>query len=395
MRTKACFLSLALTACTGVKPIDTTIGGDDSGTSFGSLYLEPSSVDFGAVGLGEEAVTDVVLSNEGTDLLTITDALVSGDATFSLVTAMSLPMELEGGAESILTLGFSPEEAVYYYGTLRVAVSGEDGYGEVTLTGAGVEGGTDSGGGDGGGDDGGGDGGSTGSLSLSDTSIDFGEVDVWDPATVDIDVTNTGDEDLLLLEAESSDPEFEVEGDGFELPAVLAAGDTRTLSVTYAPEEEGHDNGTITLTTDTEGVGATIVVSGDGFQSCSICQPIISVSTGGTDDYTMSFFWLIASDGYSATQPLVVSNAGDEDLNLTGVSLSNDVIALCGEFSTDFSGAPVTLAAGESTTIGVTYAVTESCLDLPSTSFDTNILHLQSNDPSEPDYAVNLSATVL
>ena len=50
MRTNACFLVLALSACTGVKPIDTLVGGDTGGSSFGSLYMDPSSVDFGSVG---------------------------------------------------------------------------------------------------------------------------------------------------------------------------------------------------------------------------------------------------------------------------------------------------------------------------------------------------------
>ena len=392
MRTNACFLVLALSACTGVKPIDTQVGDDTGGSSFGSLYMDPSSVDFGSVGMGEEAVADVVLSNSGASALTITDALIGGDATFSLQTALSLPMDLETGGESIITLGFTPEDAVYYYGTLRLAISGEDGYGEVALTGAGVEGGTDSGGGDGGSGD---EGGTTGSLSLSSSSIDFGEVDVWEPATVEVDVSNTGDEDLLLLDAVSSDGEFAVSGQGFSFPATLTAGQTRTIEVEYAPEDEGRDSGTIELTTNTTGVGATIAVNGTGFQSCSICQPIITVDTGGTDAYTMSFFWLISTDGHSKTQPLAISNTGDQDLTVTAVVVNNDVIATCGTFSTDFTGAAFTLAAGESKSVAVTYEVTESCLDLPSTSFDSNILHISSNDPSDPDYSVSLSATVL
>lgn len=393
MRKNAYFLILAGVACTGVKPIDTQVGDDTGGSSFGNLYMDPSSVDFGEVGIGEEAVADVVLSNNGASALTITDALVGGDATFSLQSTLSLPMDLETGGESILTLGFSPESAVYYYGTLRLAVSGEDGYGEVALTGAGTEDATDSGGG---GDSGGGDeGGSTGSLSLSRSSIDFGEVDVWDPVAIDVDVSNTGDDDLLLLDAISSDAEFEVSGDGFSFPATLTAGQTRTISVAYAPEDEGRDNGTIQLTTNTDGVGASIAVNGEGYQSCSICQPIITVDTGGTDDYTMSFFWLISTDGHSKSQPLAISNTGDQDLTVSSIVVNNDVIATCGTFSTDFTGAAFTLAAGESKSIAVTYEVTESCLDLPSTSFDTNILHITSNDPSDTDYTVSLSATVL
>lgn len=75
-----------LSGCTGMKPIDTLSGtdDDDGGTNFGELYISPESVDFGEITVDELSTADIVLQNRGTEALSITDRLISGESVFTL-----------------------------------------------------------------------------------------------------------------------------------------------------------------------------------------------------------------------------------------------------------------------------------------------------------------------
>lgn len=382
-------LLLALPACTGIKPVNTPVDADDTASvSVGDVLASPSTLDFGEVGVGSEGTADVTLSNAGTEAATITDAFVTGDSAFSLVTAVSMPMDLEGGGDTVLTFAFAPEAATTYQGTFRIGVSGESGYGEVPLVGTGTDGGSDT-------DTGEDTGGQEGfAMSVSESALSFGLVDIINPVSETIVLENIGSEDILLTDFGVDEPTFTAEGDSYSLPAVLAVGQSRNLIVTFSPIEEITYSGAITISTDPEAVEAHVALSGVGYRSCTLCSPILEVDTGGTDTHAMSFLdAFVAGPTYS--QPLAMSNAGDEPLTIERITVSNDVIAACGDFSTDWGGTATTLEEGEVLRVNVIYTATESCFELPVTELDTNMLHILSDDPSESDWAIGLSATIL
>lgn len=384
-----------LAACTGMKPIDTLSGtdDDDGGTNFGELYLSPESVDFGEVTIDELSTADIVLQNRGTEAISVTDTLVSGDSVFTLESAVSLPMSLEAGAEAVVTVGFTPTTDVTYAGTFRVSVYGEDGYGSIALSGTGVEEGSGSGGSSGGGSSGGsgGSGGDDG-LTLSATSVGFGTVDCNDGASSDVTITNNTSEDILITDLVSSEDAFVPSAD-FSTPGVLSVGETSTITIDFQPTAEVDYSGTITIETDPPEYESLISVTGRGLITCTVCQPIIEVDTGGTDAYSMSFGMFIATDGYSKTSRVTVSNTGDQDLEVSSVVVTNDSLFTCGTFSTD--GSAMTIAPGGNDSFAVTYTVTESCGETANEGLDWNYLHIINNDPDQPDYAIALSALAL
>lgn len=392
MRPAHFLAALALNGCSGLKPVNTYTPPDDSagdsGMLYGDLYLSPAEVDFGDVTVDSSATADILLRNDGEGALTVTDTLVTGDKVFTISSVVSLPMDLEPTDEVLVTLDFTPTAAVDFAGNFRLAVSGQDDYGAIPLSGAGVE----EGGGEGGGDEGGSGGGDAG-LSLSVASINFGTVDINKSSSQDVLIKNTGDEDLLITDLDSSNPVFTASG--FSTPAVISAGSAKTMTVTFAPEDEGTTSGTITVVADPAEYSESVAVTGNGYLSCVICAPILGVDTGGTDPYSMSFAFSIFTGTYSQTLPLTISNYGDEDLVITEFNLTNDTFAACGDFSSDWGGKPTTIAGTASTTVNVTYTATESCFELPSSILDTNRIHILSNDPDEPDYIIGLKATVL
>ena len=134
---------------------------------------------------------------------------------------------------------------------------------------------------------------------------------------------------------------------------------------------------------------STASLNGEGADLCDVCSGIISVDTGG-DPYTLDSF--VSIFGIPATETVVISNIGDMDLSVSDVYVNNDTVSTCGDFSiAGWRGATV-LAAGDTARFEVSYRATSVCVEVPLTAFDENVIHILSDDPSQPDYVIELSA---
>ena len=79
---------------------------------------------------------------------------------------------------------------------------------------------------------------------------------------------------------------------------------------------------------------------------------------------------------------------------VSDVYVNNDAFAPCGEFSVSGFSAS-TLAPGASTRFYITLRVSEVCLEVPNPGFDMNVVHILSNDPSQPDYVIEVGGAGL
>ena len=91
---------------------------------------------------------------------------------------------------------------------------------------------------------------------------------------------------------------------------------------------------------------------------------------------------------------MVLTNSGDQVLDINRVSVRNDTISTCGEFSRSWAGA-TSLEPGQSTTVAVDYITETGCLEFPYSAWDQNVMHIRSSDPDQPDAVVELSASLL
>ena len=82
------------------------------------------------------------------------------------------------------------------------------------------------------------------------------------------------------------------------------------------------------------------------------------------------------------------------DLDVSDVSISNDLISTCGTFYQSWSG-PTALTPGTSTVIGVDYVATETCIDFGYPDFDQNVIHIRGTDPDNPEHEVSLEGNAL
>lgn len=402
-------LPLVLASC-GLAPLKIQDSAADAGAEnsggdvvIGDLRISPAELDFGEVELGERAVQTVILKNIGDEGIVVRRAQLDGDAAFAVESTTSLPIELQGGGEVIVELAFSPEGTDGAEATLSLdAATLSEPY-AVPISGRGIDpsasgdGASDGGGGTG--SDGGGtgsDGGGSGPVSITPSSITFTTVEVGGIVYADARITNTSSDDLLLTGISGSPSEFSYRRGGeITLPQVFSPGSSRNLSLSWAPATPGTRSGSVNLTfqqADSTEHYEEISVSGTATEpSCTICAPILNVTTNDTPT-TLVVRELISC---TRSENVTLSNVGDLDLPITNIYITNDFIATCGTFSLS-GNSPQTLAPGGSMGFTVTYTATESCLEVPVASLDTNMLHIV-NGSAVSDYtiAVSGSATCL
>jgi hypothetical protein len=175
---------------------------------------------------------------------------------------------------------------------------------------------------------------------------------------------------------------FEITPD-FALPVTLSPGMERTVRVDFSPNTDIEYVGEITFITEealAEDVDAIVRGRGDA-ADCDICAPIIDVSPR-----TLNLDAVLTC---VETGTVSVSNNGDRPLNVNSVSITNDSIFTCGNFTRTWGG-PTTLAPGGSLSITVTYRATSECFEYLDIDASWNTMHITSNDPTDPDFVVNL-----
>lgn len=394
-------LTLLAPAC-GLGPLTLKDSGPTAAESegdaiiLGDLRIEPGELTFGEVTLNETSVKAVVLKNTGSEGVVVRRAQLDGDAAFAVESSTALPLELQGGGEVVVEIGFTPTEATQYLGALALDVATLTEPYEVPIRGRGASASAGDDGADGGADgaaDGadGGDGGGSDPISVSPASVSFPGVEVGGLVYADARVTNNAAEDMLLTSITGSPAEFSYRRGGeITLPQVFSPGSSRNLSLSWAPGSAGSRSGTVTLTFE-DGAGAThyeeISVSGTATEpSCTICAPILEVTTNDTPT-TLTIRELITC---SRSENVQLRNVGDQDLDISTIYVNNDFIATCGDLSVPGSG--MTLSPGETATVRVTYTATDSCVDVPVSSLDTNMLHILNNSDVS-DYAIAVSAS--
>ena len=182
-------------------------------------------------------------------------------------------------------------------------------------------------------------------LSLSTGKVLFGDVLIGDRGKVDLGVTDTGRGALHVtsIERQSGFPmEFHVE------PQLLTvdSGSTGTLHFYFDPTAEATREGHVVLHTDDPDQPAVdLVVNGRGVTPHLVAMPA-SVDFGG----------VLVDD--TATQPLVLKNAGTAPMNLTLEALGGDNPELFRATPASADPRHASVAAGASLAISLAFTPT-------------------------------------
>ncbi|OGG51721.1 MAG: hypothetical protein A3F84_23525 [Candidatus Handelsmanbacteria bacterium RIFCSPLOWO2_12_FULL_64_10] len=181
-------------------------------------------------------------------------------------------------------------------------------------------------------------------LSLSTTSLSFGDVQVGQTKPLTFTVSNTGAAVLTVsgITVSGADAaQFTVSPASFTINPGAAA---QTVTVTFAPTSTGAKSASLSIAHNAAGSPSSVALSGGGTAQPPPPAPAISLSvTSLTMDNT--------GVGSTSQKTFTISNTGNASLSITGITVSGTDAALFTVSPTSF-----TVNAGASQTVTVTFA---------------------------------------
>lgn len=212
------------------------------GTGVNSALNVPSTLDFGSTAPNVEVIRDLILTNEGTAPVIVYSYKLSGPSAASFRLVDTSAHTIGANASVTVRVGFDPAAAGTFTASLDIAVDDNTApVRTVVLSGTAVQ----------------------GQLQIDPASIDFGVVDsgtVSDERFVVIRNTGTAPVTISTVDFPCIE-EFIPNAAG--VVGSLAAGDSVTVGVRYAPKNRGVDNCTVTIT-PSEGSNLIIQLTGTG-----------------------------------------------------------------------------------------------------------------------------------
>ena len=298
----------------------------------GALVVSTTNLNFGTAVIGtSKQMTDSV-TNTSRRSVTIS-SVTSSDPQF-VVSGLGLPLTLASRQSATFTVTFTPQVAgtsaarlsitSARYGALGVAVSGQ----AVT----------------------------PGALTLTPPSLSFGSVGVGQSAAKTVTLTNSGGSSVTVSQASVSNAAFTISG--LSLPVTLAAKQTATFSVTFAPKSSGSVNGSVMVNGDaslsmgavsggssspsTAPITASLPVAGDGTTAGQLGLAPAAVAFGSV---------LVGS---TQSQSVTLTNSGGSSATISQATATGAGVRVSG------LTLPLTLASGQSSTFQVTFAPTSA-----------------------------------
>jgi hypothetical protein len=318
-----------------------------------TLMPSQSSLTFASTMVGNvSAPQTVTLDNTGTATLNILGLQTSPDYTVSSNCASIVP-----GTSCTLTVTFTPQNSTQQGSGSGMRASAIEVSSNATtslefISVVGVS--------------------SPSSLTIAQSSLNFGTVLVGANLSLPLQLTNTGASAITFgilsatttLNAAAGD--YTVAAGNCPQPGLaLAAGTSCTVQVGFAPTQSGTITGTLSIASSASTLPLVVALTGVGEQSHMLITPA-SLSFGSI------------AVGSPASLSLTLSNNGTAPI--TGISL-----ATTGDYAVTVPCAVTTLTAGGSCGVTVTFTPTR-------TGTDNATLTVDSSDATSPD-AVPLTGT--
>jgi hypothetical protein len=209
-----------------------------TGVTVGSLAANPTSINFGSVQVGSPQSRPETLTNTGGSPLNISQATLTGAGFTS--TGLNVPTTLNAGQSLTFNLVFTPAASGNASGSLSLTADGAVPTLAVSLTGSGT---------------------SPGQLAVAPGAFAFGSITVGARQNQTGTLTASG-ASVTVASAASSNPEFTLSGLSF--PATIAAGQSATFTVTFAPQASGTSSGNISFTSNATNAPSGASVTGSG-----------------------------------------------------------------------------------------------------------------------------------
>jgi len=204
------------------------------------ISVIPASVSFGNVTVGLANTQAFTIRNPGTANLSVTQASLIGTG-FSF-SGLALPLSVPPGGSSAFTISFTPAAGSSLSGNLTLVNNTLNSPLVVPLAGTGVS--------------------AVAQLTASPASLSFGSITTGISGTQSVILANTGNSSVSVSQISITNAGFSAAG--FALPLTLAAGQSTSFSVTFAPTTTGSFSGSVTVASNATNSPLAISISGSG-----------------------------------------------------------------------------------------------------------------------------------
>ena len=301
------------------------------------LQVSPAGIKFGTVPVGQSELEVIDVTNTGQTSATIS-AINVGAPQFK-VSGASLPLTLAAGKSMSLSVSFSPSATGWFGTDISVESNASNSNLEIPVGGTGV---------------------TSDYLTSNPSSVWFGKVQVGNSATLSAVLTNASSLNETLTA-------FQVSGSGFSvsgptLPVKLSPGQTVSLSIKFAPQSTGTIGGGVFVS----GPSLNIPLTGQGTPQGQLTVSPTALNFGSVNV------------GSTSSQSATLTAVGASVI-VTSATSSNSQFTISG---TSF---PLTLNAGQSTTLDLVFSPTQ-------TGPDSGLLTV-SSDASDNQASESLTGT--
>lgn len=320
-----------------------------------TISASPSAINFGSTLLDDTESRTVTIENIGSQPLAVTLSLSGMGASSFFQMSDGNCSAMAASATCTVTVNFSPTVAGNHVAALELASNDPDTPTlQIPLSGTGEED-------------------QTPDISVSPTTLPFGDVEIGSSADLTTVITNNGVGDLSISDISISGANASDYSTAHSC-TTIAAGNSCSVTVTLAPTVEGARSATLTITSDDPDTASVdVALSGSGTAAPA---PQISL-----DNMSLSFAQTVV--GQSSPLSLTVTNNGNAALVISDVALSGTHAA---SFSQSHNCA--TVAAGMSCVISTSF--------IPVTIGAKNaVITVTSNDPTNGTVVIPVSGTAI
>src|SRR3984957_493775 len=261
----------ALTIKSNASDASEAIGWSGTGTtqtSTGStLTATPPSIAFGNVPTGTATTQTIKIANSGNSPVTVSSVTASGAGL--TVSGISTPLTLAVGSSANLTASLKPTASGAASGAIKlISNATADSSLQISWS-ASAE---------------------SASVTLipNPTALNFGNLTVGTPDTLQATLHNTGNVDADISSISVSGKNFGLVGSGSS--ATLAPGQTLTLNVSYSPASSGNGSGTLTVVSNAANKQISIPLSGKGLNGSQTSKHSVTLAWDASSGSIIGYY---------------------------------------------------------------------------------------------------------
>ena len=342
---KACLVAMAMLSSGVLGGCAGLVSGTKTAIQ-AAFSLNPTSINFGKVGIGKQTTQSIAISNTGNTTISITQATVS-NSQFSLPGA-TFPMSLATGQSGNVTVAVTPTASGTVAGTLTAL--GSNGNSQVVnLSATAVA--------------------PTPQISLSSSSVQFGTVTVGSTGNSTLTISNAGTADLTVSLITLTGTGFGATG--IATPKTISAGQSASLALTFQPTIAGAASASLSIASnDPATPTSAVALAGTGSTTATQAGITLTPASANLGNVTV---------GSSNSQTFQVKNTGNGVLTITQATASGT------GFSTPGLTVPLSINPGLTSTFNAVFQPAAA-------GSATGSISIVSNAPTSPT-TIGLSGT--